>query len=725
MKTHISEFCTEFSETLFPLAESLGDAVHMLDEVGEASVETLSTSFANLRHRVEALVTKVQGQEAYVLLFGPLKSGKSTLLNAISAGYVSEVTSLPAYPCMVNLKYGEVPKYSVIRYSGKKDQVASPDELKSLLEQSHRTLSDRVRAIEDFGEEFDPTVHLPSAIRRVQVELPAENLRESGTVLVDTPGLYSKMKFGYDAMTQEFRDSAASAVFVVKTDNLFLEQVFDDFNDLLDQFSRVFVVVNIDSGKRDLCPDGTLSPSLESSDPDQVVKAFEALTMSAPLRRAAESGRLHLYPIDLCSAAARRLGSGTEPAEPDDDEPDRFDAFLTDLLDYLNSTDYLLEFMADTIRQSQTVTGDILSDCESEPAVAIRQAQNEVRERLEQIDREHTAANRIRNLDWASRLKSVESAEAKARASSMNDVKQGFQDRAAKAIAGWFASDESLADLRDARLGTLVHEVASSYRDQIQQRLADLADQTAMGLSLDSELTHDIATVGLNLDTVREKALGALSPAAELGAAVQLPLEDIPVRRRLMDKILFRSPAALRRRLFGPDDAPDHPVSARGKEKQLGPEAQDALLGAAETACNRLLERVEEESGLKRLDAFFEGCVKGIQDDLTGIERRLTRERKEGASTAEKLDRLESAFSQLAHVADEVLAKVAELEAKHRPGVQQLNVDQEATREVAEAPHAAASEPEGERPDDQDTDGPVSASGDTDRSEAAATHGAG
>lgn len=63
-----------------------------------------------------------------MLLSRPLKNGKSTLINAISAGYVSEATGLP------------------------------------------------------------------SAIRRVQVELPVKNLRESGSVLVDTPGLYSKIK---------------------------------------------------------------------------------------------------------------------------------------------------------------------------------------------------------------------------------------------------------------------------------------------------------------------------------------------------------------------------------------------------------------------------------------------------------------------------------------------------------------------------------------------------
>ena len=71
-------------------------------------------------------------------------------------------------------------------------------------------------------------------------------------ILVDTPGLYSRMNFGYDVLTREFRDGAACAVFVVKTDNLFLEQVFAEFNQLLGLFSRIFIVVNVDSGKRDL-----------------------------------------------------------------------------------------------------------------------------------------------------------------------------------------------------------------------------------------------------------------------------------------------------------------------------------------------------------------------------------------------------------------------------------------------------------------------------------------
>ncbi len=59
---------------------------------------------------------------------------------------------------------------------------------------------------------------MPS-VRRIDVKTPVPALREASTVLVDTPGLYSRMKFGYDLMTREFRDSAACAVFVVRSDN--------------------------------------------------------------------------------------------------------------------------------------------------------------------------------------------------------------------------------------------------------------------------------------------------------------------------------------------------------------------------------------------------------------------------------------------------------------------------------------------------------------------------
>ena len=305
IKTDIFDFCQSFAGILTPFAKSLDSVRTGIKDKGDAEVlQRPLAAFSDIHHRLESLVNKVAEQQAYLIIFGPLKSGKSTLMNAISAAYVSEVTSLPAYPCLVHVKHGEDYSFVATRYSGEKLKFSDNASLQFLIKQSHETLATRLREVEEMGEKFDPGVHYPDAIRRVDVAVPTRNLRDSLTVMVDTPGLYTRMKFGYDLMTREFRNSAACAVFVVKTDNLFLEQVFEEFNQLLDLFSRIFLVVNIDTNKRDLDPDGSLKPSLESKSPGEVIRAFESLVMSAPLRRAQQEGRLKIYPIDLLNSAA-------------------------------------------------------------------------------------------------------------------------------------------------------------------------------------------------------------------------------------------------------------------------------------------------------------------------------------------------------------------------------------------------------------------------------------
>lgn len=580
MKTHISEFCTEFSEALFPLSTALGDAVRTIDSI-DGSPDGMSEGLANVMHRLDALVNKVQGQEAYVLLFGPLKSGKSTLINAISSGYVSEVTSLPAYPCMVYLKYGPAPKYSVIRYSGKQEFLDSPEALKDLLEQSHRTLSDRIRSLDDFGETFDPAAHLPSAIRRVHVELPVENLRESGTVLVDTPGLYSKMKFGYDYMTQEFRDSAACAVFIVKTDNLFLEQVFTDFNDLLDQFSRVFVVVNIDTGKSDLCPDGSLEPSLESRDPDQIVQAFEVLTMSAPLRRAADSGRLHIYPIDLRSSAAKRLSAGDDGSVTDD-EPDRFDDFLNDLMKYLNSTDYLLEFMSDTIRQSAKLSDEIIAQCESDAVNELATQREAVDQAKQDLLQKRDAARRVTAIDWAASLQPALDRDEERRKASAAELLSSTAQNIRHFVSNWFQTDEPLDQLRGS-LGLTLNEAVAAACSDAEQGFSSISNSAFGGATMDAKAVSDLAAIGLDVVSSVQKSAASF----QLPSVSEIPPPDLaglPVKRSLADKVLFRSAENIRKKF---EESSGEKLPAKVKQKRFAANAEDAVVALGKGLLNQ------------------------------------------------------------------------------------------------------------------------------------------
>jgi len=692
MKTSISEFCSEFSETLFPLAEALGDTVQSADSLGGASVAGLTEGLANARHRLEALINKVQGQEAYVLLFGPLKSGKSTLINAISGSYVSEVSSLPAYPCMVYLKYGAEPSYSVIRYSGKSETIESAEALKELLQKSHRTLSERIRAMEDFGETFDPASHLPSAIRRVSVELPVEGLKESGTVLVDTPGLYSKMKFGYDYMTREFRDSAACAVFIVKTDNLFLEQVFSDFNDLLDQFSRVFVVVNVDTGKSDLCPDGSLEPSLESRDPDQIVRAFEVLTMSAPLRRAADSGRLHIYPIDLRSAAARRLqaDAGTGGAEPG--EPDRFDRFLSDLMSYLNSTDYLMEFISDSIRQSGKLSDEIIRHCSSENVDRLQAQRDNLDAELATLRDRMTAALRVSEIDWPGKLAGPFERQAERRVELRQACREAV-DSGVHSLAGeWLQSDNSLQQLKE-QLHSALAQALADYRSAAAEGFSEVAGSAFGGAELDAPTADDLRNVGLDFGAIVEQAAAALrlDPVAQ---QISIPdLDGLPVHRTLADKLLFRSAESIRRKIIG---APDQPLPARVKQKRLAGDTADYIRQAAAGALAAGLDRAEQEECQAVAQAYGAGMAEQAGRQIgaltTELENRISALESEQAS----LDAIAAGIRKLAAIAGDIRGDIARLEDKHQQMVRQLQGGGQGEEE-------AASEAEQAQPDDAQT----------------------
>src|SRR5436190_32224 len=164
----------------------------------------LQNPLRELRHQLTALCDKVLEQQAYVLIFGPLKSGKSTLMNAIAGTWVSEVSSLPAYPCLVFVSAGPQREYVVTAYDGSKRTYRDAKELSAHIDHAHGDLAAAIRAAEQRGVAFDPQEHFAQAIRRVDVRVPGSELASTGAVLVDTPGLYTRMRFGYDRMTRDF-----------------------------------------------------------------------------------------------------------------------------------------------------------------------------------------------------------------------------------------------------------------------------------------------------------------------------------------------------------------------------------------------------------------------------------------------------------------------------------------------------------------------------------------
>jgi hypothetical protein len=713
MKTLLSQFCSSFGTAVEPVVAPLRAFCESLEGALASGVlgpeaRPYVAGFHDISHQLSVLAHKVAEQQAYVLIFGPLKSGKSTLMNSIAAAYVSEVTALPAYPCMVYVRHGESREFVVTRYNGDTQVFASPASMRLQVGRDHAELAERIRAEENSAganlRDFDPALHFPTAIRRIDVRVPAEALGESGAVLVDTPGLYSRMKFGYDRMTREFRNAAACAIFVVKTDNLFLEQVFQEFTELLGLFSRIFLVVNIDSTKMDLRPDGSLAPSLEREDPVRIVEAFETLSMSAALKRAVDEGRLVIHPVDLLRAATQRLAPGGNSAPRASD----FQSFLRDLTEYLNSTDYLVAFLGDSLRHGTALVDEARALCRhSELARLASEAERLERERAELMSN-LAAIERLAGVDWREAFEPLaERLWREGAAEGENEV------RAAKkalrnAIDAWMASDDSLKALLDDELAPVLVGHQQALGAAIEARLRTAVQGATAGARVPEDAARALERCGLPLASFAAEGLLAVAPRAHVErVSLAVDVERLEVRKTFLDWLFLRSRASIRRRVFGNAAHPASPIPRAEKARRFTAATLDGI----------------EDDVLARLEPFFgrtrrrlvDACAREFSGALVSaltraLEARRTAHQKELARVAALLGRLQEIAAGLTLLGTrlEVAAKeLAELSATYgRADAAELSTSLEgellAADELVPRPRVAAPPPRVEAVDDDE-----------------------
>ncbi|MDG2149798.1 MAG: dynamin family protein [Planctomycetota bacterium] len=652
MKTLLSQFCEEFDGVVRPLLQPLTQAADTLNHVSDKTgVRSLLPTVLDVRHHLSTVADKVAEQQAYVLIFGPLKSGKSTLMNAISAAYVSEVTTLPAYPCMVYVSHAEKVGFTVTRFNGQQEEFSDMASMRTLLEWAHNELADRIREVEARNEIFDPAEHIPQAIRRIDVKLPAEHLADSSAVLVDTPGLYSRMKFGYDRMTREFRNTASSAIFVVKTDNLFLEQVFDEFGDLLKLFSRIFLVVNIDSTKRDLLADGELGPSLECHDPDRIITAFENLAMTAPLKSALKEGRLKIYPVDLLRAASGRVkGTGEES-----DGGAEFKTFQRELTDYLNSTDYLVSFLGDSLKQAWGLLGELKNLCERDAVKELAEKVARLESEQQRLESMEQAVERLTACDWDSFFSALGTDLSSIARGRIEKLREQTSQGLGEVMDAWFEADSSFQSLLADLAQPLLVSSRADLTATAQGVLETVASTDTAGAQVPGKVRLDLTLLGVDLGALGKACLDQIDPGSGMAPAhLNVSTSCVPVKKGFLDYIFLRGQASVRRRLFGPEEAPGQPVPRLVKQRRLGVAGRDALKDALEQAFGDFFEGALKHLSLEVLKLYVGTLRVGIKTDLrkiregnalrkSSVERRLAELRRVCESLDDLAEVVESA----------------------------------------------------------------------------------
>lgn len=661
MKTLLSQFCEEFDGVVRPLLQPLTQSADVLNRVSDQkAVKGVLPTVLDVRHHIGSLADKVAEQQAYVLIFGPLKSGKSTLMNAISAAYVSEVTTLPAYPAMVYVSHADTVSFTITRYNGEIEAFDDMAAMRTLMEWAHGELADRLREVEERGESFDPQIHCPTAIRRVDVRLPATELEQSSAALVDTPGLYSRMKFGYDRMTREFRNTASCAIFVVKTDNLFLEQVFDEFGDLLKNFSRVFLVVNVDSTKRDLSPSGELEPSLECENPDRIIRAFENLAMTAPLKQALEDGRLKLYPVDLLKAASMRLRKvDEEPGHEEAGSPDlqTFRAFSHDLTEYLNSTDYLVAFLGDSIKQAWSLL-DELRELEAHPAAqAVATQVSELEVELDHCTHLEQAIGRLEDTPWDDYFGPLSEDLHSIASGRVEKLRDQSSFEVTDALENWFSGDGSYRSLIEDLLQPALDQSRSDLVTTAGGVLETVASTDTAGAQVPEPVRTDLESLDLDLGKLGRSCLAHVDPGSGL-ARGKLPCatEGIPVRRGILDVLLFRSKTKVGRRLFGPNEGA--PIARQVKLRKLGDVGRDAIHDQVEDAFDDFFDGALDHLANHVLTLYIQALRKTIRSELRKVADSTALRR---ATVERRLSELREVSTSLAAVQDVVVDATASL----------------------------------------------------------------
>ena len=632
MRTAFTSFSRDFSRSVRPLLGPFDEALQAVDTVSDEELHTeILPDFREARDQLWVLLEKVESQQTYVMIFGPLKSGKSTLMNALAGAYVSEVTSLPAYPTVVFVSHSDTYSHRVTRYDGTVEEADNPDALHGLIEVAHGELAGAIREAERLGRCFDPMVDLPRTIKRIDVKLPAGELAASDTVLVDTPGLYTRMKFGYDAMTRDFRHAASIAIFVVRSDNIFLEQVFEEFTELLDLFSKVFLVLNFDSSKVDVDARGRLVPSLEQTEPERIVRAFEAYSMNARLKQAEKEGRLRIIPIDLLHSAAARLErAAAEDPEPhgvqddsdaassarrrstrDDDDPaGRFIEFRDELTDFLDSNDHLNTFISDSLTRSGIIL-DQLEGASVHPAIRhfVKRLEDLVKARDEER-RLLQATRDALDFDWAGALEHERAAAAPRAREGARLVGDALRSRVDRALNDWFDSDESLDRLVEGSLVPSLDNVRGKLHAFALDDLRRRIDECLPAMRLTDELRDAIDLLELDLAALGREALHEVENRPTNRPRIQWPLstDDVPVKKRFWDWILFRNRDKVRERLLGAADQPTEKISPIHKARLLGDPARASMVDALEQSQEELIQATL--AGLVRdVDAAFAAAL--------------------------------------------------------------------------------------------------------------------
>lgn len=220
----------------------------------------LNDGFSEVEMLIERLANHTRLPEVRILIFGPLKSGKSTLMNVLAGNFrVSQVDPRPAFPCVVEVR-GTTDNNEKSEFFKKDDKVPYYE----------CSIDESRKKMDALLQEYITGFPGERPVKIVQHINFKEGFRHGGIledgismVLVDSPGLFFDDK-EYTEETVRQSEEADVAVLLLRPEQLFFREINEIIRKALDggsdvrgnAYQRIFVIVNASEKATQINSDG-------------------------------------------------------------------------------------------------------------------------------------------------------------------------------------------------------------------------------------------------------------------------------------------------------------------------------------------------------------------------------------------------------------------------------------------------------------------------------------
>ncbi|MFW5883763.1 MAG: hypothetical protein ACOCVG_05285, partial [Verrucomicrobiota bacterium] len=368
------------------------------------------------------------------------------------------------------------------------------------------------------------------------------------------------------------------------------------------------------------------------------------------------------------TGVAPRAAVGEEAEMVDTSPRVGFEIFLKELTEYLNSSAYIVEFMADSLRQAELIVNEIKSEQEAPVIQEMRRENSELKTKAEDTTALIGRLDALKKETWDEPFQQFKETVQSGLDEERQQAATELKDKLHKQVDSWFERDDSLKDLVEGSVYMKIRALTEQLRNKAIEAIRQRGRGRNSGLRLSADTVGRFHNLNLNFDDVFPAFEGKLAghfPESDKLTQINVKQEEIPVKRGFMDYILFRSEGKVRRKLLGEESPSGRRISVAAKQKRLGEPGKAHLKSTIDRYVDETLETGVNKGVADALDAYKEFYKSSASKRFETREKELLGERDGYLKRHREQQKVLDALDELDGASDAVLDSTSDLHRRY------------------------------------------------------------